>query len=130
MTLQEIEANSNVFYYSPIDLNQVPVSALTGQTRIQLSCMLNKHKILLSDSGNFRDWRGLFICLEIDSLHWSGIDKETDPTKKILQIFEQKPIDIANLRTLQDILGQIDRWDIVDDLNLKFCKSHKQKHEL
>lgn len=122
MTLHEVETNSDSFYYAEINLKEIPISSLSTKTRKQLSLMLNSRKILLSEEGDFRDWRGLFTRTGLDNSLWNFVEKDIDPTRKVLNIVEQEPLEKANLDRLQFILGYIGRWDIVDDLNNAFCE--------
>lgn len=123
LTLHQMEENTANQYFRPIDLSSIPVSALSSNTIRHISISLNKRKILLSENGDFRDWRGLAGRIGLDNSYHQMLSAESDATKRVLSIWGEKPLDYANMQRLQYILGLIDRWDIVDDTNEMFCKS-------
>lgn len=122
LTLNRIDNNTNNLYYGPINLQNIPVDALRLQTRNKISLMLNPLKIMLSDEGDFRDWRGLCSRVGLDNSHFNLLSNDSDPTGKILLLYSKQKIELANLERLQFILGIIDRYDVVDDTNSLFSK--------
>lgn len=104
-----------------VDLSKVPLSALNHKTYELLSASLNRKKIFKSEDGYYRDWRGLFQVLKLDTYHGVELEKHANPTKRILDLWESS-LEGASLKGLQDILGLIDRWDVLDDSNRFFRK--------
>lgn len=104
-----------------VDLSKVPLSALDHRSYQLISALLNKKKIFKSEEGYYRDWRGLFQVLKLDHYHKAELDNHANPTKRILDLW-QESICGANLKELQNALGQIDRWDVLDDSNKLLCK--------
>lgn len=116
-----------------VDLSKVPLSALNHKTYELLSASLNRKKIFKSEDGYYRDWRGLFQVLKLDTYHGVELEKHANPTKRILDLWESS-LEGASLKGLQDVLGLIDRWDVLDDSNRFFhedaekflCKASKK----
>lgn len=106
----EVSVNENV------DLSKVPLNALNHRSYQLLSALLNKKKIFKSEEGYYRDWRGLFQVLKLDHFHKAELDNHANPTKRLLDLW-QESLRGANLKELQHVLGQIDRWDVLDDSN-------------
>ncbi|XP_065081945.1 myeloid differentiation primary response protein MyD88 [Ochlerotatus camptorhynchus] len=104
-----------------VDLSKVPLSALNHRSYQLLSALLNKTKIFKSEDGYYRDWRGLFQVLKLEHYHKAELDKHINPTKRVLDLW-QESLRGANLKELQHVLGQIDRWDILDDSNKLLCE--------
>lgn len=104
-----------------VDLSKVPLSALNHRSFQLLSVLLNKTKIFKSEDGYYRDWRGLFQVLKLEHFHKAELETHPNPTKRVLDIW-QESIRGANLKELQNILGLIDRWDILDDSNKLLCE--------
>lgn len=105
-----------------VDFSKVPLSALNHRSYKLLSALLNKTKIFKSEDGYYRDWRGLFQVLKLEHYHKAELDNHANPTKRILDLW-QESLRGANLKELQNVLGQIDRWDVLDDSNKLLCKS-------
>uniref|UniRef100_A0A1B6LXK5 TIR domain-containing protein n=1 Tax=Graphocephala atropunctata TaxID=36148 RepID=A0A1B6LXK5_9HEMI len=93
-----------------LNLYDVPLMALRPSTRQLIINELNKKKVLASEEGLPRDWRGL--------LHLTGLPTPSgeNPACQVLAAWEKDPV--ASLGQLEQYLGQLDRWDIVDDVNL------------
>ncbi|XP_058122791.1 myeloid differentiation primary response protein MyD88-A-like [Anopheles ziemanni] len=100
------------------DLTMVPLKALSPLTRDLLGCLLDKERIFLSEAGFSRDWRGLFNLVEIPKSLYPLVKGHEKHTHFLLELWEKEShqckVD-ANLAQLQNLLGCIDRWDVVDD---------------
>ncbi|XP_062550965.1 myeloid differentiation primary response protein MyD88 [Armigeres subalbatus] len=97
-----------------VDLSKVPLSALNHRTYQLLSALLNRKKIFKSEDGYCRDWRGLFQALKLENHLLAELESHKNPTKRLLDIWEESSKG-ANLKQLQEFLGIIDRWDVLDD---------------
>lgn len=104
-----------------VDLSKVPLGALNYKTYELLSALLNRKKIFKSEDGYYRDWRGLFQVLKLDNYLVAELENHNNPTKRVLDLWENS-LKGANLKDLQNVLGLIDRWDVLDDSNKLFCK--------
>lgn len=107
-----------------INLDEIPLAALRTKTINVLSTNLNTLKILPSEEGLPRDWRGLQHYAALDRKHNDVFSQShvKDPTALILSIWSNEKGNFGSLGKLQKILGLIDRWDLVDDTNLLFRK--------
>lgn len=112
----------DVGYTSRMKLSEAPLHSLSRKTKAQLSSMLNAIKILPSEEGYFRDWRGLAHCAKLKSEQITFLAEREDPTKELIENWEKQP-NACKLSDLQAFLGQLDRWDVVDDTNESFRKS-------
>lgn len=108
-------------YGSRMKLAEAPLQALSPKTKAQLSQLLNGIKILPSEEGYLRDWRGLAHCAKLKSEIVTFLADRTDPTRELLEHWT-KQANACKLSDLQKFLGQIDRWDVIDDTNESFCK--------
>ncbi|XP_037093059.1 myeloid differentiation primary response protein MyD88-like isoform X2 [Pollicipes pollicipes] len=94
------------------ELNTVesPIVALTEITKEKLALLLNGKKILPSDDGFPRDWRGVAQCLDCDNDVVQQLGRSASPTVALLERCRARPV--ADLwRALQDV----GRWDVQDD---------------
>jgi Death domain. len=57
-----------------------------------------------------RDWRGLAQLVGLSGQMVALIGVKSDPTAQVLSHWRQ-----GSLGILRSILGQLDRWDVVDD---------------
>lgn len=113
----------DVGYTSRMKLSEAPLHSLSRKTKAQLSSMLNAIKILPSEEGYFRDWRGLAHCAKLKSEQITFLADREDPTKELIENWEKQP-NACKLSDLQAFLGQqLDRWDVIDDTNESFRKS-------
>ncbi|XP_058125672.1 myeloid differentiation primary response protein MyD88-like [Anopheles ziemanni] len=107
------------------DLTMVPLKALSPLTRDLLGSLLDKERIFLSEAGFSRDWRGLFYLAEIPKSLYPLVKGHEKHTHRLLELWEKEShqckVD-ANLAQLQNLLGCIDRWDVVDDTSDLFEK--------
>lgn len=107
---------------STVDLNLIPLSALREDSRKSLARYLDATKILPSSDGLSRDWRGVLHLSGLrnsDISHLSGSDKTKSQTMELIQILEEESRHIT-FGHFRKWLGEIDRWDIVDDINELF----------
>ncbi|XP_053967303.1 myeloid differentiation primary response protein MyD88-like [Anastrepha ludens] len=92
---------------------ETPLQELSANTRLQLSQLLNCRKILRSEDGYERDWRGVAELAEVRSFCSSNND---DPMRTVLREWcSHRPL-TATFARLQQCLGIIDRWDVSDDI--------------
>ncbi|XP_071628789.1 myeloid differentiation primary response protein MyD88 isoform X1 [Temnothorax longispinosus] len=102
-----------------IDLSTVPLVAATVATRQIVATMLNPMKVLPSDNGLPRDWRGLAHLLELSMDAVSLLTSHSDPTMHMLTMLDKNKKDIT-MKNFQAIMEQMDRWDIIDDTEALF----------
>lgn len=108
-------------YNALMKLTEAPLQALSRKSKGILSQLLNGIKILPSEEGYLRDWRGLAHCAKVKSEFVTFLADRADPTKELLEHWA-KQSNSCKLSDLQTFLGQIDRWDVIDDTNESFCK--------
>ncbi|XP_024888101.1 myeloid differentiation primary response protein MyD88 isoform X2 [Temnothorax curvispinosus] len=102
-----------------IDLSDVPLVAATVATRQIVATMLNPMKVLPSDNGLPRDWRGLAHLLELSMDVVSLLTSHSDPTMHMFTMLDKNKKDIT-MKNFQAIMEQMDRWDIIDDTEALF----------
>lgn len=108
--------NCMCFVESGVNLNDIPISALQSKSRSVLSNRLNGIKVILSENGSPRDWRGVLNSIGLsDSVNM--VHTKMDPMKEVLELWLQRQKVPATIGNLQQILGIIDRWDVFDDTN-------------
>lgn len=98
-----------------IPFEETPISALQPKTRQALSIYLNPIKLLSSENGQPRDWRGVFHLSGIDNYYWDLLTSKQDHIDELLKIWSKDKLCNANFAVLQNIFGVIDRWDVFDD---------------
>uniref|UniRef100_A0A1Q3F6C9 Putative myd88 n=1 Tax=Culex tarsalis TaxID=7177 RepID=A0A1Q3F6C9_CULTA len=106
-----------------INLGEIPVSALRQRTFQLLAVLLNKKKIFKSEDGYYRDWRGLLQAIDLENHYFAEIEADKNPSQRIFELWKISATQkkkVPSLLELQNILGIIDRWDIVDDSNKLF----------
>lgn len=108
-------------FSAQMNLREAPLQALSRKTKDHLSQLLNGIKIFPSEEGFLRDWRGLAHFAKIKSEMITFLRERTDPTKDLLDIWI-KNNSTCTLADLQTYLGQIDRWDVIDDTSAGFRK--------
>ncbi|XP_075167046.1 uncharacterized protein LOC142239163 [Haematobia irritans] len=94
----------------------VPLSALSKGSRKKLSHLMNAKKILRSEDGYERDWRGLAFLAKQKNLCDDNIISGDDPMAKLIQLWCINNPNTATFAHLEKFLGVIDRWDVCDDL--------------
>lgn len=130
----DINANDNP---NEIDYAKVPLSAMRQAAKTILSRSLNPTKVLLSEEGIQRDWRGIAYLAGLCSLYEPFMQTEQDPINKVLSLWRHEGDNqTANFDNLLKFLGKIDRWDVADDLaeslaeDAKVFKSKKYQEDL
>lgn len=86
-----------------------------------MSLLLNCKKILPSESGFHRDWRGLATLVKLDQNEFGAILHSNDHTMKLIEFWIQKCADAKIIQLIQ-YLEIIDRFDVSDDIELLCCK--------
>lgn len=112
-----------------INLGEIPVSALKQRTFQLLAVLLNKKKIFKSEDGYYRDWRGLFQAIHLENHYIAEVEAHSNPSQRIFDLWRtsaSKEGKVPSLLDLQNILGIIDRWDIVDDSDKLFREDAEQ----
>uniref|UniRef100_A0A182IZK0 TIR domain-containing protein n=1 Tax=Anopheles atroparvus TaxID=41427 RepID=A0A182IZK0_ANOAO len=112
-----------------IDLTMVPLESLSPLTRSLLGNLLNQRRIFTSEDGYSRDWRGLFELVGIPKSYYPLVKDHDNPTCYLLELWNSKSEQCkrgANLAELQNVLGCIDRWDILDDTSKMFEQDAEQ----
>lgn len=104
-----------------INLDDIPISALRTKSRDLLSKRLNPIKVILSENGAPRDWRGVLNSVGLSDVV-NTVQQTQDEMKQVLDLWMKTGKIPATIGNLQTILGNIDRWDVVDDTNDPFCK--------
>uniref|UniRef100_A0A1A9UXI7 TIR domain-containing protein n=1 Tax=Glossina austeni TaxID=7395 RepID=A0A1A9UXI7_GLOAU len=94
----------------------VPLTALSKNTMQRISNSLNTKKIIRSDAGYKRDWRGLAVLAVQKNYCEENILSSSDPTKRVLQLWCSNNPKTATFAYLANYLGKIDRWDIYFDI--------------
>lgn len=107
MSSQEVHDMASVV--DPV-MFEVPLAALCNSTREALSTHLNPLKVIPTDEGLLRDWRGLAQLAGFSGQMVALIGSKPDPTAQVLNQWRQGSVGL-----LRSILGQLDRWDIVND---------------
>uniref|UniRef100_A0A2M3ZIM9 Putative tir domain protein n=1 Tax=Anopheles braziliensis TaxID=58242 RepID=A0A2M3ZIM9_9DIPT len=105
------------------DLAKTPLRALSNRSRELLAGLLNQRRIFASEEGYFRDWRGAFDVIGIPKRFHALVENNPSPTKCLLELWDQESANCkrpASLAQLQEVLGCIDRWDVVDDTSKSF----------
>lgn len=108
-----------------VNFENIPLSALTQKTREKLSVLLNPEKVLVSEDGHSRDWRGIFSLSGLTQSEYALISQSRDKTAKLLDLWIRKnrENDISvTLSQLQHCFEIIDRYDIHDDTLSLFCE--------
>ncbi|XP_053987437.1 myeloid differentiation primary response protein MyD88 [Hylaeus volcanicus] len=102
-----------------VDLSVVPLVALSDQSKQCISTLLNPPKVIPSDNGLPRDWRGLAHLSNLSGEMMPLLTTCPDPSAYILTIWRQNQVDIT-IKDFQTLLEELDRWDIVDDTSELF----------
>lgn len=105
--------------------NRTPLTALSQNTRSQLAGMLNRKKVLRSEEGHERDWRGIANLAGVRSY----MDDDCSmPMDNVLKIWNEHNPKTAEVGHLEQFLGIIDRWDVRDDIQENLGRSHMHNH--
>lgn len=110
--------NSNDLIEPRVNFEEIPLSALKQKSRGKLSVLLNPEKVLVSEDGHNRDWRGIFTLSGLTQSEYALISQTDDKIGKLLDLWMRK-IDEnksqVTLSQLQQCFGIIDRYDVYDD---------------
>ncbi|XP_017867513.1 PREDICTED: myeloid differentiation primary response protein MyD88 [Drosophila arizonae] len=99
--------------------NRTPLTELSSETRRQLACMLNRKKVLRSEEGYERDWRGIASL----SGQRGYVDEFANmPMDLVLNSWIKHNPQTAEVGHLEEYLGIIDRWDVRDDIQENLIK--------
>lgn len=96
------------------NLSEIPIRALTLSTRHQLSQYLNSEQYITTSKGLSRDYRGLAQLMGFSYSIMNFVLKTTDPLNSLLEMYENRSE--ATFDKLLQMLEQIERFDIIDDL--------------
>ncbi|KAH8372385.1 hypothetical protein KR093_011290 [Drosophila rubida] len=99
--------------------NRTPLSELSIETKRQLSCMLNRKKVLRTEDGYERDWRGIAYLAKLTNLLDENVHK---PMEAVITTWIQHNPTTAEVGYLEQYLGIIDRWDVQDDIKENLIK--------
>ncbi|XP_076233415.1 myeloid differentiation primary response protein MyD88 [Calliopsis andreniformis] len=97
-----------------VDLSAVPLVALSVESKQTISTLLNPPKVIPSENGLPRDWRGLAHISNLGGEMMPLLTSHSDPSTYILTAWEQKERNIT-IKDFQAALEELDRWDILDD---------------
>ncbi|XP_015434322.1 PREDICTED: myeloid differentiation primary response protein MyD88 [Dufourea novaeangliae] len=96
------------------DPSTVPLVALSVESKQVVSALLNPPKVIPSENGLPRDWRGFAHLSNLSGELMPLLISQPDPSAYILTFWEQKQKN-ATIKDFQVILEELDRWDILDD---------------
>lgn len=102
-----------------VDLKQVPIRVIRPECRHFLSTQLNRKKIILTEEGLPRDWRGILHCINLKYTMASDFMADKNPFGSVFERWMQEQSK-ASLDDFQEILRRIDRWDVLDDTRKDF----------
>ncbi|XP_017789085.1 PREDICTED: myeloid differentiation primary response protein MyD88 [Habropoda laboriosa] len=97
-----------------VDLSAVPLVALSVESKQVISTLLNPPKVIPSENGLPRDWRGLAHLCNLSGEVMPLLISHADPSAYILTAWEHKEKN-TTLKDFQAVLEEIDRWDILND---------------
>ncbi|KAL7736561.1 hypothetical protein ACLKA6_015204 [Drosophila palustris] len=106
--------------------NRTPLTALSAETRSQLACMLSRKKVLHSEQGYERDWRGIATLAGLRNYVDDNVSK---PMDLVLSNWIQHKPKTAEVGHLEDFLGIIDRWDVLDDIQENLTKDTERYNQ-
>lgn len=93
--------------------------------REKLSNLLDPHKVLVTEDGHSRDWRGIFALSGLTQSDYASISQSKDKMGKLLDLWisQNKENDcVVTLSQLQKCFGVIDRYDVYDDTFIYFSE--------
>ncbi|XP_065367511.1 myeloid differentiation primary response protein MyD88 [Calliphora vicina] len=99
-----------------ITFQEIPLTALSKKSLRKLSHLLNSRKVLRSEEGYERDWRGLASLARQKFLCDENTISGDDPMTKVIQLWCTNNPKTATFAYLEQFLGIIDRWDVSDDI--------------
>lgn len=99
-----------------INLNEIPISALSQNSRQILSQGLNTPKVILTPAGIPRDYRGVLHRLKLKTLNVNQLVMILDPMDMVLSHWMNEEGTAASIGGLLKFLTEIDRYDVHDDV--------------
>lgn len=87
-----------------------------------MSLLLNPEKILPSEDGYHRDWRGLAALVNLSQSEYNAVSHNQDKIAALFEIWIKQNKG-ATISTLMQCLELIDRYDVSDDIQSLFGKS-------
>lgn len=107
---------------SSVAYQEAPLTALSRETLRKLSSLLNTLKIIHSDDGYERDWRGLATLSEQRNFYNEKSFADNDPSKRVIELWCENQPSNATFGNLVKYLGLIDRWHVIEDLEENFLQ--------
>ena len=92
-----------------------PLTALSRETKTKLSNALNNQKIIRSERGYERDWRGLAALTEQLSLCGDNA-AINDAFERVLKLWCENKPETATFGNLVLYLSIIDRWHVIEEI--------------
>ncbi|KAM7341595.1 myeloid differentiation primary response protein MyD88-like isoform 1-T5 [Cochliomyia hominivorax] len=115
-SVNSIDTTTTAIESDIIAFKETPLTALSKKTSRKLSYLLNSRKILRSEEGYERDWRGLACLAKQKCLCDENALSGDDPMMKVIQLWCTNNPNTATFAYLEQFLGIIDRWDVCDDI--------------
>lgn len=87
---------------------------------------LGREMILHTEDGYPRDWRGIFQLSGLARKYYEDVEKSDQKITLIIGLLKTKSLDDGSKLTMQQFLhclGQIDRYDVYDDIQADFSKT-------
>lgn len=103
------------------NFDEIPIDALSATSRQVLSSGLNASKVILTDDGLPRDWRGLLAFFELKMVSVPQLVMHPDPMNAVLAHWVKEKKSLATIGQLFRCLSAIDRYDVLDDAS-EICR--------
>lgn len=97
-----------------LDLNEIPIRAMSLSVRHQLSQYLNGEQLITTSNGLSRDYRGLAQLMGFSYTLVNNIMRTTDPLNSLFDTYQNRSD--ATFGQLVQMVEQIERFDIIDDM--------------
>ncbi|XP_076289495.1 myeloid differentiation primary response protein MyD88-like [Lasioglossum baleicum] len=107
------------------DQSAVPLVALSTVSKEVISTLLNPPKVIPTENGLPRDWRGLAHLSNLGGEVMALLATHPDPSTYILTSWQRKQKNVR-IKDFQEILEELDRWDILDDTSKLFERDAKK----
>ncbi|CAO1348269.1 unnamed protein product [Diamesa serratosioi] len=124
MTRQILPRNDNEVIEPRVKFEEIPLSAVGIKTRYKMSLLLNPEKILPSEDGYHRDWRGLAALVNLSQSEYNAVSHNQDKIATLFDIWIKQNKG-ATISTLMQCLELIDRYDVSDDIQSLFVEDAK-----
>lgn len=98
-----------------VNFESVPISAIDADCLRNLSQQLNKKKQLKSQYGYERDWRGVYHSINLPNKTIEDFERAIDPLGDLLLAWKAAKPNQATTAIFQQILRNMDRYDVLDD---------------